>query len=103
MTPEEKRLYYKFLKRLPVTVRRQKNIGNYIVDFYIPYKNLVIELDGSQHYTPEHKAADEIRDGELKKLNLTVKRYSNNVINNNFIGVCNDLLSLIDLTWDDLR
>ena len=29
MTPEEKRLWYVFLKRLPITVNRQKNIGNY--------------------------------------------------------------------------
>ena len=36
MTPEEKHLWYDFLKKLPVTVNRQKNIGNYIVDFYIP-------------------------------------------------------------------
>ncbi len=39
MTPEEKKLWYRFLKRLPVTVNRQKNIGNYIVDFYIAQKN----------------------------------------------------------------
>ena len=31
MTPEEKHLWYDFLKRLPVTVNRQKNIGNYVV------------------------------------------------------------------------
>ena len=33
MTPEEKHLWYDFLKLLPVTVNRQKMIGNYIVDF----------------------------------------------------------------------
>ena len=35
MTDEEKHLWYDFLKNLPVTVNRQKNIGNYIVDFII--------------------------------------------------------------------
>ena len=30
---------------------RQKIIGNYIVDFYCPKANLIIELDGGQHYT----------------------------------------------------
>ena len=49
MTPEEKNLWYKFLKRLPITVKRQHQIENYIVDFYIPEKKIVIELDGSQH------------------------------------------------------
>ena len=38
MTPEEKHLWYDFLKRLPFTVKRQHNIDNYIVDFYIPKK-----------------------------------------------------------------
>ena len=34
MTKEERRLWYDFLKQLPVTFNRQKVIGNYIVDFY---------------------------------------------------------------------
>ena len=29
MTPEEKHLWYDFLKRLPCTVKRQHNIDNY--------------------------------------------------------------------------
>ena len=37
MTKEEKHLWYDFLKRLPLTVRRQHVIENYIVDFYIAY------------------------------------------------------------------
>ena len=31
MTDEEKHLWYDFLKKLPITVNRQKNIDNYIV------------------------------------------------------------------------
>ena len=65
MTKEEKHLWYDFLKRLPLTVRRQHNIENYIVDFYIAEKKIVIEIDGIQHNTEEHKAADEKRDAEL--------------------------------------
>ena len=42
MTPEEKHLWYDFLKRLPLTVRRQHPIENYIVDFYIAEKKIVI-------------------------------------------------------------
>ena len=33
MTKEERHLWYDFLKKLPMTVNRQKNIGSYIVDF----------------------------------------------------------------------
>jgi len=50
MTKEERHLWYDFLKTLPLTVNRQKVIGNYIVDFYIASSKIVIELDGSQHY-----------------------------------------------------
>ena len=61
MTPEEKHLWYDFLKRLPYNVRRQHNIENYIVDFYIAENKIVIEVDGRQHLLPEHKEADEQR------------------------------------------
>ena len=53
MTKYEYRLYAGFLSQLPVTVCRQKVIGEYIVDFLIPSAKLVIEVDGSQHYEPE--------------------------------------------------
>ncbi len=65
MTPEEKHLWYDFLKRLPFNVRRQHNIENYIVDFYIAEKKTVIEIDGLQHLLPEHKKTDEQRDALL--------------------------------------
>ena len=51
MTKEEKHLWYDFLKRIPYTVNRQKVFGRYIVDFFIAEAKIVIELDGSQHYT----------------------------------------------------
>ncbi|MBR6709012.1 MAG: DUF559 domain-containing protein, partial [Clostridia bacterium] len=46
MMPEEKEIWYKFLKKLPVTVKRQQIIGEYIVDFYIAKVKTVIEIDG---------------------------------------------------------
>ena len=49
MTKEERHLWYDYLKRLPVTVNRQKVIGEYIVDFYVSEARIIIELDGSQH------------------------------------------------------
>ena len=56
MTPQERHLWYDFLKNLPQTVHRQKMIGNFIVDFYIPSCKLVIELDGAQHTEPQAAA-----------------------------------------------
>ena len=68
MTKEERRLWFDFLKQLPVTVNRQKVIDRYIVDFYCASRKLVIELDGSQHYENEGADADRERDHALNRL-----------------------------------
>ncbi|MBQ6614549.1 MAG: endonuclease domain-containing protein [Clostridia bacterium] len=88
MTPEEKHLWYDFLKKLSITVNRQKVIGNYIVDFYCAEKKLVIELDGSQHFENEN---DKKRDEYFESLGLKVLRYWNKDLHNNFKGVCEDI------------
>ena len=92
MTEEEKYLWYDFFKKLPVEVKRQKNIGNYIVDFYIASEKIVIEIDGLQHKMPENEEADKKRDEYLSNLGIKVLRYSNKDINSNFYNVCNDIL-----------
>ncbi|MBQ1977979.1 MAG: endonuclease domain-containing protein [Ruminococcus sp.] len=92
MTKEERHLWYDFLKLLPVTVNRQKTIGNCIVDFYCACDKLVIELDGSHHYTELGLSSDKERDEYLKSLGLTVVRYTNLDIKRNFRGVCEDIL-----------
>ncbi len=102
MTPEEKHLWYDFLKKLPVTVKRQYGIENYIVDFFIPYAKIAIEIDGSQHYEPEAKSADILRDERLKTYGIKVLRYTNMEIKKNFYGVTTDILNHLNLTFDDL-
>ena len=62
MTKEERHLWYDCLKQLPVTVHRQKVLGDYIVDFYIASAKIIIELDGSQHYEQAHLEKDFVRD-----------------------------------------
>lgn len=91
MTREERHLWYDFLKELPFSVKRQKIIENYIVDFYIPQAKLVIELDGSQHYEPDGKEKDMARDLRLKDLGMLVLRYSNADVNLRFRAVCEDI------------
>ena len=103
MTPEEKRLWYDFLKRLPLNVRRQHNIENYIVDFYIAKKKIVIEVDGGQHFLPEHKKTDEQRDADLSTWGIIVLRYSNYDIKNNFNAVVTDVLGYLGLGFNDLK
>ena len=68
MTKEERNLWYDFLKTLPLTVHRQKTMGQYIVDFYVATEKLVIELDGSQHYEETGQAKDAERDRYLKSI-----------------------------------
>ena len=91
MTKEERHLWYDFLKDLPVTVNRQKIIGEYVVDFYCASAKLVIELDGSQHYDIQGELKDKDRDRYLNELGLTVVRYSNLEIHKNFKGICEDI------------
>ena len=95
MTKEERHLWYDFLKTLPMTVNRQKVIGNYIVDFYIASHKLVIELDGSQHYEDKGIENDKKRDEYLNSLGIKVLRYSNLDINQRFESVCQDILNHI--------
>lgn len=91
MTKEERHLWYDFLKGLPVTVHRQKVFGSYIVDFYCAEAKLVIELDGSQHYEWEGQQKDLVRDRYLQSLELTVLRYSNLQVRQEFESVCQDI------------
>ena len=103
MTNAERKLWYLFLKRLPLTVNRQKNIGNYIIDFYIHSHNLAIEIDGRQHKLSENRTSDNERDSELWALGITVLRYSNQDIDRNFHAVCEDIMRHLGLTASDLE
>ena len=88
MTPEERKLWYEYLRTYPLRVMRQRPIDRYIVDFYCAKAKLVIELDGSQHFEPEGSAYDRERDCVLNKLGIRVLRIPNNEIKQNFRGVC---------------
>ena len=100
MTKEERHLWYDCLKHLPVTVHRQKVLGQYIVDFYIASRKIVIELDGSQHYEQLHQQKDRMRDQYLEGIGCKVLRYSNADINYRFTEVsqdiCNHLKDMLD-------
>ena len=95
MTPQERHLWYGFLKTCPAQFRRQKQFGAYIVDFYCAKAKLVIELDGSQHYEEADRAYDQERDTYLTGLGLKVLRYSNADVNRNFKAVCEDILKYL--------
>ena len=97
MTKQEKALWYDFLSLLPVTAHRQKNIGNYIVDFYIPESKTVIEVDGIDHIDPEKLEKDRERDYDLRDMGITVLRFKNYEITGEFLEVKKAILEHLGL------
>ena len=97
MTDEEKHLWYDFFKKLPVTVNRQKVIGDYIVDFFVAEQRIAIEVDGTQHGDPEQREKDKKRDFELRSLGIRVLRYTNKDVCQRFENVCEDILRHLQL------
>ena len=87
-----------FFEKLPQTVNRQKVLGNYILDFYCAEAKIAIELDGAQHYEQKGKEKDAERDKFLGEQGMKVLRYTNIELNQNFNGVCLDILKNIEST-----
>lgn len=100
MTPQERKLWYRFLRGLDVPVRRQVVIGPYIVDFLIWSKQIVIEVDGSQHYEEAGQRKDQARDRYLNEQGYTVLRYPNNAVNHRFSDVCADIMRHLGMDPD---
>ena len=91
MTDQERRLWFCFLRNYPVKFVRQRPIGSYIADFYCSEAKLIIELDGSQHYSEEGVIHDENRTYVINKLGVQVIRFSNYDVDTNFHGVCYEI------------
>ena len=87
-TREEKHLWYDYLSKYPVRFQRQKVIDGFIADFYCYEAKLIIELDGSQHYTDEGMKNDQFRTEVLEGYDLKVIRFTNRQVKQNFRGVC---------------
>lgn len=81
-TDAEQRLWY-YLRAhrfMGLKFRRQKPVGNYIVDFVCRSHMLVVEVDGGHH--SEQLAYDYRRDAYLKSEGFTVLRFWNNQVLN---------------------
>ena len=97
MTDAENMLWLK-LRRKQLKGRpfhRQKIIGKYIVDFYCPKANLVIELDSGQHYSEIGKAKDRTRDDVLTKMGIKVLWFSDRDVFENIGGVMEEIWSCL--------
>ncbi|OGP93855.1 MAG: hypothetical protein A2157_15815 [Deltaproteobacteria bacterium RBG_16_47_11] len=94
MTDAENLLWSKIrLKQLKgYQFYRQKIIDNYIVDFYCPRANLILEIDGGQHYHGGTKQKDRVRDDCLESHGLRVLRVSDRDIFENLDGVMEKIL-----------
>ena len=64
-------------KNIDAKFRRQHIIGDYIVDFVCLDKQLVVEVDGGYHYTPEQQRLDRERTHFLQSKGFAVLRFTN--------------------------
>lgn len=80
MTEAERKLWSKLNRKQLYDLQflRQKPLGKYIVDFYCPTQNLVIEVDGGQHYCDDYQIKkDQERDAYFEQRKIKVLRFSN--------------------------
>ena len=78
-TASEKRLWEQLRNRKldNLKFRRQHQIGTYIVDFYCAELRLIIEVDGSVHFSEEAQFLDQERETSLRKMGHRMLRFSN--------------------------
>lgn len=74
---------------------RQRIIGNYIVDFYCPKGKIIIEVDGSQHYSEEGNRKDKAREYYLRKLGIKILRFPDTEVLNNLEGVVEKIYGML--------
>jgi very-short-patch-repair endonuclease len=98
MTPAEKCLWQRIRHNsLGYMFFRQRPIGEYIVDFYCPKANLIIEVDGDIHLGIEAKKNDFVRDEYMRSLELAILRFSNTEVLNNIDKVIGKIAIQIHL------
>ena len=86
MTHAEK-ILWRYLRDRPERFYRQRVIGPFIADFYCSRLKLIIEADGSQHYTPDGLSYDLERDSFFAERGIRVLRFPNREITDNFPAV----------------
>ena len=97
-TPAERKLWFEFLSGHAEKFTRQKPLGRYVADFYCARQRLVIELDGDSHFTDEAERYDERRTENLAGLGITVLRFTNQDVMQQFDAVCARIAQALTLT-----
>ena len=91
MTEAEKKLWFDYLKSFKFRVLRQRPIDHFIVDFYCAALKLVIEVDGNHHLSPDSLVYDKERTQILEGYGLSVLRFHNQEVLNDFDSVCQQI------------
>ena len=79
--------------------RRQHPLGNYILDFYCPAKQLAVELDGDSHQgRADHDARRTQRLGEM---GIRVIRFSNDDVLSDLESVLEAILRVCEIDLDN--
>ena len=94
-TPQEDKLWYRFLKDYPIRFQLQKTIDSFIADFYCYQAKLIIEIDGHQHYTAQGSAYDRDRTIILMRYGLDVIRFTNQEVDHQFLTVCDRINQIV--------
>ena len=94
MTKAETKIWNKLLRKRQLygyKFLRQRPIANYIVDFFSPELNLIIEIDGYSHEFEEIYDKDIVRQKELEELGYHILRFCDEQIMSDFDNVIRTL------------
>jgi very-short-patch-repair endonuclease len=96
-TPAERQVWARLRLRQMNGVRflRQYVVGGCILDFYAPSIRLAVELDGGQHYAPDHAESDTARTEWLATRGIRVLRYTNLDVGRMLADVLDDISRVV--------
>jgi very-short-patch-repair endonuclease len=86
-TPAEDHLWQRLRRHqvAGVQFRRQHSVDRFIVDFYCPAANLIVEVDGDIHQFTQEE--DALRQEFLESMGLRILRFSNEQVLNHTMQV----------------
>lgn len=90
---------YKFQKIVYVSVDCRQKF--YIADFFFKQYNLIVELDGGYHNTPDQKIKDDMRTMHLRRAGYFVLRFDNSRTDD-CRSLYNEILAFIQEKFGDL-
>ncbi len=99
MTDAERHLWQRLRGRAVAGAkfRRQHEFGPYVLDFFCPERDLVVEADGGQHYSLDGVASDTRRTEYLAARGLRVLRFSNREILQEIEGVVERIREALEM------